>query len=312
MVEVPKPAQPTVDAIWRAREDAAAEKPRYEALGVSASSLGHPCDRKLWLDMRWASPPEHVDGRKLRIFERGDIEEDRVIDDLRRAGVEITREQDRFSLARGWLRGKIDAVGVGFREAPKAEHVVEIKSAKAADWRGVVKHGVAKHKPEHYHQIHIGMYALGIDRGAYVIVNKDTEEIWIERIRLDPVQAERDVARVERLAAEDTAPLRIADSADKMPCRFCPHKTLCHGGTLPERRHCRTCLHFTFAAAPAGHCDRWNEPRGRDAQREGCPVHLFLPSIVPGEQIDASVEDEWVEYRLADGATWKDGGEHVD
>ena len=88
--------------------------------------------------------------------------------DLRRAGVEISREQERFALAGGWLRGKVDAVGVGFLEAPKAEHVIEIKSMKAADWRAVQKHGVAKAKPEHWHQLHVGMAALGIARGAYI------------------------------------------------------------------------------------------------------------------------------------------------
>ena len=71
-------------------------------------------------------------GRQLRIFERGSLEEERVIADLRRAGVEVSREQERFALAGGWLRGKIDAIGRGFLEAPKAEHVVEIKSMSAS------------------------------------------------------------------------------------------------------------------------------------------------------------------------------------
>lgn len=309
MVEVPQAPQPTVDAIWRAREAEAAARPAYEGYGIGASALGHECDRKLWLDLRWASPAEVVDGRRLRIFERGDIEEGRVIADLERAGVEIGRQQERFSLAGGWLCGKIDAVGIGFHEAPKAEHVVEIKSAKAADFRAVVKHGVAKAKPEHWHQVHAGMAALGIARGAYVIVNKDTEEIHIERVRLDAEMATRAVARVERLVAEEQAPGKVRDDAAKPPCLLCQHKALCHGGEMPTRRHCRTCLHWTFGHGPNGHCARWDEPRNPERQREGCPVHLFNPSLIPGEQIDASSEEEWVEYRLADGTTWRDGAE---
>jgi hypothetical protein len=164
MVALPPPAQPTVDAIWRAREAAHAEDPRsaYEGYGIGASVLGTDCDRQIWLTLRWASPQETPSGRQLRIFERGDIEEDRVLADLRRAGVALGREQERFALAGGWLRGKIDAVGAGFLEASRAEHVVEIKSMKAADWRAVQKHGVAKAKPEHWHQLHAGMAALGI------------------------------------------------------------------------------------------------------------------------------------------------------
>ena len=92
MVALPPPAQPTVDAIWRAREAEAAADPRsaYEGYGIGASALGTPCDRQIWLTLRWASPPETPTGRQLRIFERGDIEEERVLADLRRAGIEIS------------------------------------------------------------------------------------------------------------------------------------------------------------------------------------------------------------------------------
>ena len=176
-----------------------------------------------------------------------------MLTDLRRAGIEVSREQERFALAGGWLRGKVDAVGAGFLEAPKAEHVVEIKSMKAADWRAVQKHGVAKAKPEHWHQLHAGMAALGIARGAYVAVNKDTEEILVERVRLDVEEANRQEARVERLVAEHEAPLKIAENAERPPCRFCRHKALCFEAAMP-RRHCRTCLHFAFGRDGNGHC----------------------------------------------------------
>lgn len=309
MAELPASPQPTVDAIWRAREALARQRKAYEGYGISASALGHECDRKLWLDLRWTAEPEQVDGRRLRIFERGDIEEDRVIADLELAGVEIGRQQERYSLAGGWIRGKVDAVGLGFLEAPKSEHVVEIKSAKAADFRAVVKHGVAAKKPEHWHQVHAGMAALGIARGAYVIVNKDSEEIHIERIRLDVEATARAEARVARIVEADEAPGKVSENAAKPPCLLCRHKGLCHGGEMPSRRHCRTCLHFSLTRAPNGHCARWDEARAPDRQREGCPVHLFLPSLVPGEQVDANATEEWVEYRMADGSIWRDGAE---
>ncbi len=310
MVALPPPAQPTVDAIWRAREAEAAADPRsaYEGYGVGASALGTLCDRQIWLTLRWASPQETPSGRQLRIFERGDIEEERVIADLRRAGIKVSREQERFSLAAGWLRGKIDAFGSGFLEAPKAEHVIEIKSMKAADWRAVQKHGVAKAKPEHWHQLHAGMAALGIARGAYVVANKDTEELLIERLHLDVEEANRQEARVERLVAEHNAPLTIAENAERPPCRFCRHQALCFEAAMP-RRHCRTCLHFAFGRDGNGHCARFNEPRSPQRQQEGkdCPAHLFLPALVPGEQIDADPEAETVTYRLPDGTIWIDG-----
>jgi hypothetical protein len=65
MVALPPPAQPTVDAIWRAREAEAAADPRsaYEGFGIGASALGTPCDRQIWLTLRWASRLRPVLGR---------------------------------------------------------------------------------------------------------------------------------------------------------------------------------------------------------------------------------------------------------
>lgn len=310
MAPLPPVESSTVTAIWRAREAEAAADPRsaYEGFGASASALGTPCDRQIWLTLRWASPPERPTGRQLRIFERGSLEEERVIADLRRAGIEVSREQERFALAGGWLRGKIDAVGVGFLEAPKAEHVVEIKSMNAASWRSVQKHGLRASKPEHWHQLHIGMAALGITRGAYIATCKDDEQLLVERVRLDVEEANRQEARVERLVAEHDAPLKIAEDAGRPPCRFCRHKALCFEAVMP-RRHCRTCLHFAFGRDGAGHCTRFDEPRSPQRQQEGkdCPTHLFLPTLVPGEQVDADPEAETVTYRLPDGTIWIDG-----
>ncbi|MFO1144845.1 MAG: hypothetical protein U1E59_21195 [Amaricoccus sp.] len=310
MAPLPPVESPTVMAIWRAREaEAAADKrSAFEGYGVSASALGTSCDRQIWLTLRWASPPEVHTGRQLRAFERGNLEEERVIADLRRAGIEVSREQERFALAGGWLRGKVDAVGTGFLEAPKAEHVIEIKSMKAADWRAVQKHGLMKSKPEHHAQLHAGMAALGIARGAYVVANKDTEELLVERIHLDVEEANRQEARVERLVAEHEAPLKIAENAERPPCRFCRHKSLCFEAAM-ARRNCRTCLHFAFGRDGNGHCARFDEPRTPQRQQEGrdCPTHLFLPALVPGEQIDADPEAETVTYRMPGGAVWIDG-----
>ena len=314
MTEVPPQISPTVDAIWAARLAEAAARPQYEGYGISASELGQECDRRMFYTLRWTSPPEQMTGRKLRIFERGDIEEERVIADLRRAGLDVldrdpdTGRQFSFTLANGWLRGKADGRAWGFIEAPKAEHVIEIKSLKAADWRAIEKHGLRAKKPEHWHQLHTGMLGLGVNRGAYIGVNKDTEEILIERVHLDQEEGNRQEARVLRAVAAHEAPQRISEKPDFFTCRFCPHHAHCHTGT-DARRHCRSCLHFSFGDGGNGHCDRFDKPLKPAEQRAGatCPAHLYLPSLVHGEQIDADPEAETVTYRKPDGSIWIDG-----
>jgi len=211
-------------------------------------------------------------------------------------------------MARGFLRGKADGRCIGVIEAPKADHVLEVKSAKAADWRGVKRHGLAKHKPDHWHQLHIGMAALGVTRGLYVMVNKDTEEILTERLHLDVEVATQQELRVERLVDSDDAPVRISDKADSFACRFCKHKAVCHEGAF-ARRHCRTCLHFSFTSEGNGHCSRFEKPLRPKSQSQGadCPAHLYLPDLVPGEQIDACAESETIKYQMPDGTEWTDG-----
>lgn len=317
MTELPEIPQPTIDAIWAAREAEAAMRPQYDGFGISASALGSLCDRSLWYGLRWASPPEKLTGRKLRIFERGNIEEQRVIDDLRRAGLDVldrdpdTNKQWVIKMANGWLRGKTDGKASGFKEAPKADHVIEIKSLKAADWRGIVKHGLLKHKPEHWHQLHAGMIGLGVDRGAYIGVNKDTEELWIERVHLNVEEGNIQEARVIRIVADQDGPARAADKPESFVCRFCNHKALCHGESIHARRSCRTCIHFTFGDDGNGHCERFEEPRTPFQQKDGatCPAHLFLPALVNGDQIDANPDLETITYQLPDGSTWIDGAQ---
>lgn len=323
MTPLPPPPQPTVDAILSALVAEHHARPQYKGYGISASALGTPCDRQLWLNLRWTSDPEEMTGKKLRIFARGNAAEDRILNDLRRV-LEVqdvdpeTGRQWRFSLANGWLRGKADGRCVGVLEAPKAEHVVEIKCIKAAKWRGIEKHGLLKHAPEHWHQLHSGMVGLGISRGLYIAENADTGELLTERVRIDHEEAMRQEARVMRAVEDHDPPMGMLGEAtteikaqkirNSPPCRFCDHAALCFDGAFANRS-CRTCAFFTFGDAPNGHCERFDEPRTPDQQTEGrdCPVHTFLPALVPGEQIDADDEMRWIEYRMHNGTVWRDG-----
>ena len=47
-------------------------------------------------------------------------------------------------------------------------------------------------------------------------------------------------------------------------------------------------------------------PLSEADQRAGCAQHLYLPALVPGEQIDAG--DGWVEYLFGEGLRWRDTG----
>ena len=87
MVALPETPTPTRDAIFDAYE-ADADTGFRPHLG--ASQIGKSCERALWYDFRWATPA-HFPGRILRLFETGQLEEARLVKNLRRIGATGTK-----------------------------------------------------------------------------------------------------------------------------------------------------------------------------------------------------------------------------
>ena len=170
--------------------EAHAEEP-YASHGIGAGSMAHPCLRKTWYDFRRVRRPERHDARILRIFETGNIYEDRLLSYLEMIpGAEVLRDDGRgkqlkIALANGWLRGKLDGRMLGVPEAPKTEHIVECKSMKAADFKELVKKRLRKAKEDHFCQVQLYMHATGTKRALYICACKDDDQIYVERVEYD-------------------------------------------------------------------------------------------------------------------------------
>lgn len=310
MSPIPKPIPSTVRAIHKALEEGRED---WESVGVPAGDVGVECDRAIWLSFRRTSIPETIDWRKRRIFERGEIEEERLLDLLRLIGCEVWGQQDKVRACGGHLRGKIDGRALGIIEAPKTEHIIECKSAKEEIFRKVKKDGVKKGKPEHYATFQFYMYGLGINRVGYIMSDKNTEDFHFERVEYDAEFAIRSVARIERIISSPEPPARLGTKRDDFVCRFCKHAEVCWGEILP-RSHCRTCLHSTplLDGNASWDCSRWSKPLSLTEQAEGCPSHLFIPSLLVGyEQIDVDDETETITYKTPGGKTWIDGAQRT-
>lgn len=305
MTPIPRPTPSTLRAIHEAIQTGHDD---WESVGVPAGDIGVECDRAIWLSFRRASAPEVIDWRKRRIFERGNIEEERLLSLLRLVGCEVWGSQGRVRDVGGHLRGKIDGRVLGLLESPNKEHIVECKSAKQEVFRKVAKDGVQIGKPEHYATMQFYLHGLGLDRAVYMMSNKNDEDIHMERVRYDAETAIRAVARIERIVTSPQPPSRLCTKRDDFRGMFCRQAAVCWGEEMP-RVHCRTCLHATpLLDGNAGwDCARHSKPLSLDEQDAGCPNQLFIPALVPGEQIDFSEEEEWIEYRMADGTIWRDG-----
>lgn len=311
MVALPQTVSPTIAAIEAA---VASEAVRDFDHVVRGSSIGHPCERHLWYRFRWAHFPESFGGRKLRLFSTGHVEEARMIAWLRLAGVAIadvdpaTGEQWEVVALDGHFKGHLDGIATGIVEAPVVRHLLECKTHNAKSFEQLKRHGVAIAKPEHAAQMQVYMHLQGLTRAFYLAKHKDNDELYAERISYDAAHAIALMAKAERIMSAEEAPSRISDDPEYYLCRSfaCPSYGICHepGFAL---RNCRTCLHAEPIINGAWRCDRHHAVLSIDDQRLGCPAHLYLPTLVPGEQIDVDEKAETVTYRLSIGSEWSDG-----
>jgi len=310
MTALPEPDNTTVSKIWEYYESKAEERRGY----LGPSSLGNECDRALWYDFRWATTPEKFSGRMLRLFETGHLEERRIVHNLRMAGVHVydfdqaTGKQWQVTFLAGHVKGHTDGVAHGFPEAPATTHVLECKTHNEKSFRELVAKGVAKSKPGHFLQMQAYMHLGGWDRAFYIAQSKNTDELYTERVAYDPIVGSQIALRMERIVTAQEPPAKIAETPDFYLCKWCSKAQICHGNQF-ALRNCRTCLHSTPDVIEGGWRCALDDTRIDDETLPvGCTSHLYIPALVPGEQIDADESARTVTYRLRSGGTWTDGG----
>jgi Uncharacterised protein family UPF0547 len=167
MAILPPPPTPTRSAIYAAYE-ANRDDGFRDHLG--ASLIGKHCERALWFDFRWVTPVQ-FSGRILRLFESGQLEEARLVRNLRATGATVldrdpeTGRQWRVEAHGGHFGGSLDAVAIGLKEAPKTWHVVEFKTHSTKSFFDLTTKGVAQSKPQHWAQMQIytGFNAPAVD-----------------------------------------------------------------------------------------------------------------------------------------------------
>lgn len=316
---------PIAHAIYQTYETAAAANV-FHSRRLGAASLGEECDRRLWYHFRWCEPgAQPFEGRMLRLFETGHIEEARIVENLRAAGV-VVRDEDPARWRHRTKQYKASWHGDHFIHyadgramlvpgAEQTEHVCEFKSANDKNFKAVKKKGVRVAEPKHWAQCQVGMLGATLTRCLYVVVNKNTDELWHERIHLDREEATRLVERAGRIIFAESPPVRITDDPADWRCKFCPAKTACHFRAVPDPS-CRTCAHSTPEPSGGWSCDlarqRGGDPKiPYDVEHEGCPEHVYMPDLIPLEVVDTET-GEWVEYAAPDGEPLRNGdGEYA-
>lgn len=310
MAELPDSSSPTRDAIFAGYE---ADKSDGFRSHLGASLIGKECERALWYDFRWTTRTRHP-GRLLRLFETGQLEEARMVRNLRRTGATVlevdpeTGRQIRVHAHGGHFGGSLDGAAINLLEAPKTWHVLEFKTHSNKSFVDLVAKKVRDSKPQHFAQMQIYMLLTGMTRTMYVAVNKNTDDLYVERIDADATYAQSLLDKAGRIIFAVVPLARISEDVTWYQCRLCDHAPLCHGSAdapVAAQVNCRTCLHATPVEG-GWQCERHHKSLTDANQRAACEQHLYLPALVPAQQIDAG--EDWVYYQFPDGQRWRDAG----
>ena len=294
---------PTVQSIYRHFEEKRGH-PHRPHLG--ASQIGHACDRYLWYQFRWCGH-EEPEGRVLRLFDHGDVEETRLVRDLRAIGVTVydldpdTGRQFTFTAFGGHFGCSLDGVGQGFSESGKW-HLLEFKTSNAKKFASLQKDGLEKWNPQYWAQILVAMELSGLPRTMHMTTCKDNDHIYAERVKEQPTKAARYLDRAERVIFSEEPLERVSERPDWYECKWCCMHGICHGDQVAEV-NCRTCVHSTPERDGTWTCAKHNATLSTKEQRQGCESHLMRPNLVPyADAMDSTPGS--VEYKSRKGLTF--------
>jgi hypothetical protein len=194
---------------------------------LGLSQCGHECPRYLWLKYHGHQEPS-PDGRVLRLFELGNVVEDLVVNDLERAGYTVTCQQEpvKFNWGETVLPGHTDGRITGLQQSSKV-HLLEIKSCNDKRYKLLKKDGYSKWSATYKFQVMAYMLGLDLDRCLVVVYNKNTSELYTERIKLDKQWIIDKLEYVFNVITQENLPDGICPNATWWKSRFCGFRNIC-------------------------------------------------------------------------------------
>ena len=255
---------------------------------LGASLIGKECSRELWYSWHWCKAPK-FEGRMIRLFNRGHLEEPRFVALLQMIGCTVYQydengKQFRISGHGGHYGGGLDGVAVGIPEYPNEPGLTEFKTHSDKSFNTLIKEGVQAAKVEHFHQMqqYMGFHKLRF--ALYMAVNKNTDEIHAEIILFDPIYFHQYFERAGNIVKSKIPLPKISNNPKFFKCSYCDFKPICHGKTVPDM-NCRTCAYSE--ASLANEKGEWicTNPLSKlnllsfEQQLKGCDNYIINPHI---------------------------------
>ncbi len=224
-------SNPVAEAMYEAASRYRNEQGQRKYLGMSG--IGGWCARKIWYGFRGYTPSE-MEGRVQMIFSLGSAVEEEVLKWLRKGGYQIDGQQDEFSALNGFFRGHCDGVIHGVFQHPA---VLEIKSASASRFQAFREGTIAKVSPEYYAQVQCYMAYSGLTTALWVVMNKNTCEIYTETCHFEEEQFQRIEDRARNIITGAMPDRSFAEHSRE--CNMCEYRGHCW--TAPYVQTAKTC-----------------------------------------------------------------------
>lgn len=261
------------DPLMHALESKQIECEKRPYLGMS--SLAGICNREKWYTFRWAYT-QFITPRMDRLFKRGHREEAIVIEDLKKVGVickNVLDDQIELVGVMGHCKGHPDGDLENVPGAEKTSYNFECKTANTKHFKEFVKFGVKETREQYYGQSQLYMRYKGQERTLFIVVNKETDERYIERIRYDPAYTDELEDIAIDILSSPLPPVKISERPEWYECKWCNAYSVCHGGVQVDR-NCRTCKNVRIRDKGEWTCEIYpGKPIPEDFQRVGCRDH---------------------------------------
>lgn len=324
MAVIPSYVDPTLAALDRLHAQTAGEPPRPY---LGASSIGQPCERRLWYGFRWALA-RTLEASGYRAIQDGHRGEAVMIDWLRQIpGVQLWTEdpdperpgqQIGFQALAGHFRGNLDGVIQGLKQAPQTPHVWECKVVNETKFNRLKKlilergekQALAAWDEVYFAQAQVYMHALDLTRHYLTVCTPGNRAIISCRTNYQPDMAQALVAKAERIITAARPPLKLSDDPAFWQCKWCDFHALCHGQAAPLV-HCRTCAHSTAQLSDQRPwmCELHKQPLSEAKQRAGCDHHAFHPDLLANhaQPINADPQTGRITFQFPDASILVNG-----
>lgn len=204
----------------------------YPVRNLRASSIGHPCERFLYLQiMHWEEIKPHDVGLQ-NIFDLGNIIEEHTINNIKEAGYEVitpTQRSWQFNVRGGIITGRED---IRIKDENGDLLPVEIKSISPFEFEKLnsVQDFLNSKKTwiqGYPAQLYIYMMHFGKEKGFFAITNKLTGETKFIDVPFDYDLGEKYLAKAERIY-EALAKKEVPPACDDISyCENCPLAHIC-------------------------------------------------------------------------------------